>query len=163
MRPANERRRYNVTSSLIGWAHKQNDPWPGSATGLWTVRRQASDRTNNDLLAIGHVESYHINEIWIITPKFSFENASENVVCKMWTILFRSQRVDAPLLWFHTNHQVPVPFKTIFRSNSKFDQNLQYSGWKCTLPNTTKFCTRHDSNCRDVYKISLRSVKCVLN
>ena len=27
MCPANERRRYNVTSSLIGWAHSQNDPW----------------------------------------------------------------------------------------------------------------------------------------
>ena len=26
MRPANERRRYNVMSSLIGWAHAQNDP-----------------------------------------------------------------------------------------------------------------------------------------
>ena len=27
MRPANERRRYKVTSSLIGWAHAQNDAW----------------------------------------------------------------------------------------------------------------------------------------
>ena len=27
MCPANGRRRYNVTSSLIGWAHTQNDPW----------------------------------------------------------------------------------------------------------------------------------------
>ena len=27
MRPANERQRYNVTSSLISWAHSQNDPW----------------------------------------------------------------------------------------------------------------------------------------
>ena len=26
MRPANERRRYNVTSSLIGWAHTRNNP-----------------------------------------------------------------------------------------------------------------------------------------
>ena len=26
MRPANERRRYIVTSSTIGWAHTQNDP-----------------------------------------------------------------------------------------------------------------------------------------
>ena len=26
-RPANERWRYIVTSSLIGWAHSQNDPW----------------------------------------------------------------------------------------------------------------------------------------
>ena len=27
MCPANGRRCYNVTSSLIGWAHTQNDPW----------------------------------------------------------------------------------------------------------------------------------------
>ena len=27
MRPANERRRYIVTSPLIGWAHSQNNPW----------------------------------------------------------------------------------------------------------------------------------------
>ena len=27
MPPANERRRYNVTSSLIGWVHTQNNPW----------------------------------------------------------------------------------------------------------------------------------------
>ena len=27
MHPANEIRRYNVTSYLIGWAHIQNDPW----------------------------------------------------------------------------------------------------------------------------------------
>ena len=26
MRPANKRRGYFVTSSLIGWAHSQNDP-----------------------------------------------------------------------------------------------------------------------------------------
>ena len=26
MRPSNERRRYGVASSLIGWAHAQNDP-----------------------------------------------------------------------------------------------------------------------------------------
>ena len=34
MRPANERRRYTVTSSLIGWAHKQNDPWPWQCWGM---------------------------------------------------------------------------------------------------------------------------------
>ena len=27
MHPANGRRRYNVTSSLIGWAHSQSDHW----------------------------------------------------------------------------------------------------------------------------------------
>ena len=35
MRPANERRRYSVTSSLIGWAHAQNAPWTGGWVGLW--------------------------------------------------------------------------------------------------------------------------------
>ena len=37
MCPANERRRYNVTSSLIGWAHTQNDPWM-PLTHLWHSR-----------------------------------------------------------------------------------------------------------------------------
>ena len=27
MCPANERRRYNVTTSLIGWAHIETDAW----------------------------------------------------------------------------------------------------------------------------------------
>ena len=42
MHPANERRRYNVTSSLIGWAHSQTDPCLGGrlfAVGLWCVHR----------------------------------------------------------------------------------------------------------------------------
>ena len=38
----------------------------------------------------------------------------------------------------------PVPL-TIFRSNSKFDQNLQCSSLKFILPSSTRFCTRHDS------------------
>ena len=39
---------------------------------------------------------------------------------------------------------VPVPL-TIFRSNSKFDQNLQCSCLTRTQLITTIFCTRHDS------------------
>ena len=42
MRTANERRRYSVTSSLIGWAHSQNDPWgsrfPGDIISWWGVK-----------------------------------------------------------------------------------------------------------------------------
>ena len=30
MRPANGKRRYNVTSFLIGWAYAQNNPYRGS-------------------------------------------------------------------------------------------------------------------------------------
>ena len=46
------------------------------------------------------------------------------------------------LLPFPGQARVPL---TIFRSNSKFDQDLQGSDLKCTLLITTKFCTRHDS------------------
>ena len=38
----------------------------------------------------------------------------------------------------------PVPL-TIFRSNSKLDQNLECSSLKCTQPITTKFYTHHDN------------------
>ena len=41
-------------------------------------------------------------------------------------------------------HQVPGPLM-IFLSNSKFDQSLKCSGFKCALPIRTKFCTGHDS------------------
>ena len=43
MRPANGRRRYDVTSSLTGWAHSQNDPCQGSN---W--RQYAIIGLNND-------------------------------------------------------------------------------------------------------------------
>ena len=40
--------------------------------------------------------------------------------------------------------QAPVTLK-VFRSNSKFDKNLEYSGLKYAQPITMKNCTRHDS------------------
>ena len=41
--------------------------------------------------------------------------------------------------------QAPIPLTT-FRSNSKFDKNLQCSGSKYSKPITTQLCTCHDSN-----------------
>ena len=40
MCPVNERWCYNVTPSLIGWAHTQNDPW---RLGVWQIPRTMSD------------------------------------------------------------------------------------------------------------------------
>ena len=40
--------------------------------------------------------------------------------------------------------QAPVPL-SIFRSNSKFDENSKHSSVKYTRPITAIFCTRHDS------------------
>ena len=44
----------------------------------------------------------------------------------------------------YMRRQAPVPL-TRFRSNSKFDQHFQCSGFKYTPPITAQFCTCHDS------------------
>ena len=41
--------------------------------------------------------------------------------------------------------QAPVPL-SIFRSNSKFDENSERYSFEYTRPITTIFCTRHDSD-----------------
>ena len=41
-------------------------------------------------------------------------------------------------------YHAPVPL-SIFRSNSKFDENSERSSFEYTRPITTIFCTRHDS------------------
>ena len=43
------------------------------------------------------------------------------------------------------SYQAPVPL-SIFRSNSKFDENSELSTFEYTQPTTTIFCTRHDSD-----------------
>ena len=45
----------------------------------------------------------------------------------------------------YMRHLAPVPL-SIFRSNSKFDENSERSSFKYTRPITTIFCTRHDSD-----------------
>ena len=46
---------------------------------------------------------------------------------------------------FYEPEQAPVPL-SIFRSNSKFDENSERSSFEYTRPITTIFCTRHDSD-----------------
>ena len=46
MCPANERWRYSVTPSLIGWAHTQNDPCYGHRRWALDVCRENFERTN---------------------------------------------------------------------------------------------------------------------
>ena len=50
-----------------------------------------------------------------------------------------------PLSILSTLYLAPVPL-SIFRSNSKFDENSERSSFKYTRPITTIFCTRHDSD-----------------
>ena len=64
---------------------------------------------------------------------------------KEWCTYTTIVVVDFPFVltsWFID--QAPVPL-SIFRSNSKFDENSKHSGVKYARPITTIFCTRHDS------------------
>ena len=48
------------------------------------------------------------------------------------------------LVLYMCNVLAPVPL-SIFRSNSKFDENSKHSSVTYTQPITAIFCTRHDS------------------
>ena len=94
---------------------------------------------------ISNVKLKHLSEI-----------SNEVIECSGYLPLLHKRRVEScgyspPFrIWciilgvLYRVNLAPVPL-TIFRSNSKFDQNLQCCSSKCHLPITTKFCTRHDS------------------
>ena len=67
-------------------------------------------------------------------------NNAENVfICWRYHVNLSD---DDPVIF--QDDQAPVPL-SIFRSNSKFDENSKHSSVKYTRPITTIFCTRHDS------------------
>ena len=82
-----------------------------------------------------------------IIPYIEFCVMAPMIVCDLefWTWPYAFMQRCKGLFNGWLIYQAPVPL-TIFRSNSKFDKNLQYSSLKCILPTTTKFCTRHDSD-----------------
>ena len=66
----------------------------------------------------------------------------------MWSSIFGSgsliesnQLLDIKAVYDH----IKMHHTSCWLCWDEFDQNLQYSSLKCTLPTTTKFCTRHDS------------------
>ena len=68
MGPANERRRYNVTSSLIGWVHSQNHPWV-------TVFHNSKEQKNITVL----VELYEINNLYHSKNSLVLVNIFQNI------------------------------------------------------------------------------------
>ena len=90
-------------------------------------------------------------------PKGSINNKSTLIEVKAWCRK-GNKPLHEPMMTQHadTSYASPVPPLplTIFWSNLKLDQNLECSRLKCTVPITTK--------CRDMWKISLWSVKYIL-
>ena len=63
MRPANESRRYNVTSSLIGWAHTQND--------IWTERFISQEASNAGNVSV--TWRHHVQDLCVEDPYMRVE------------------------------------------------------------------------------------------
>ena len=84
MHPANESRRYNVTSSLIGWAHTQNDPW-----GTWNCPNKAKRSFQIDLEGI-----HYITYIQPVTPH-DFTLSSQHIHAVYWESWLNSSTITS--------------------------------------------------------------------
>ena len=82
--------------------------------------------------------------VWV-TKQALINFATKNILLKMHVMSMESYSDLKFLSTMVPDHdQAPVPL-SIFRSNSKFDENSKHSSVKYTRPITTIFCTRHDS------------------
>ena len=73
MCPANERQHYNVTSSLIGWAHTKNDPWNQFKV---YIHRLEQGRHNSSALAM----ELHLSCINPLIYKQTCSNVSQLIL-----------------------------------------------------------------------------------
>ena len=91
MRSVNERRRYNVTSPLIGWAHAQNDPWKPWDVMMLTSSSMATPVCRNDKLRFDHWRpSWYRDNPWVSAKEL---------------------RTDLPQVR-HTNNQISLSVRT---------------------------------------------------
>ena len=120
-RPANERRRYIVTLSLIGWAHIQNDPCYGILTVLsvshfLTIQLQQSLHIYNIYLSlfmiqiVGFQDLYfvviQITTKWLLHVKMSYQLywCAQNLAIQ-WNLT--PKHIHHPL-WIAAKH-IPEP------------------------------------------------------
>ena len=83
--PTNERRRYNVTSSLIGWAHTQNDP----CCHFDVHTKYYSDRCDINLMT----SDFHCNSSVFFFQQLVDSYAKENMEAShYWPLVRRVHR-----------------------------------------------------------------------
>ena len=93
MCPANERRRYIVTSSLIGWVHTQTSWWflslSSNRIGIYSVFHQICRFFCCSLTCCSYILSVHNGYMWCICPYFSglphWHRGSQSK-CQPWII-----------------------------------------------------------------------------
>ena len=111
-----------------------------------TIGRKSNSMNTVMKVSYLHPNAINIDElVKILSRKYCLSHGGFSLVWKITGYWCQDiyldcllQRASRLLIW----NAGPGSARGI-RSNSKFDQNLQCSGLKHTLPTTTKFCTRH--------------------
>ena len=111
LHPANERRRYIVTSSLIGWVHTQNDPCPCWCNN--TPENFAIIELCNSLASLGshwhilrskiYTNGYHTIAFYVITYPFPNILAGKR---QTWVVRFLT-------IWFDHHFRL-ISLKYVF-------------------------------------------------
>ena len=128
MCPVNERRRYNVTSSLIGWAHAQNAAWKGC------IQTPLSSQL---LCVLGGSQSDSLHEFkWLIhilplslLYRIQYQVISNNVIM---ALLYQHLQPTHYLYQHHTNHDATLK-TAVLRHNSHPNHN-NYAHPSPTIP-----------------------------
>ena len=104
MRPANERRRYIVTSSPIGLAHIQSDPWQIIWTHIWnhfcepSIRRQFSVQEMTLVSWVGCHDWFDSTNRVLTSPGKLYNSFGTYAVRHIWFNLFYVMLQHTPLL-----------------------------------------------------------------
>ena len=145
MRPANERRRYDVTSSLNGWAHTQNDPWTQSTINTYVYGM----RYTVPALQIYMMTSSNGN-IFRVTGHLCGEFPAQRPVTRSFDVCFDlrlSKRLSKQSLgwwfetlprplWRHSNGHILTPiclFWAYSSLNPFFHDRYKKSRWYCVV------------------------------
>ena len=75
MHPANERRRYDVTSSLVGWIQAQNEAWEYMATVLFYERMDFIGLASRDIIqaSVDECRQFRLNGKYTVKGECSYE------------------------------------------------------------------------------------------
>ena len=122
MRPANERRRYNVTSSPIGWAHTENDPCSSASTkqpGRIWVNRSSEFTKNYDSNKNKHDKTKPCSVVWdtawdyyyciIISDIQSSAVITRSNIVRYYMNDYRNGGRISIRCWIHKRHPIPRP------------------------------------------------------
>ena len=112
MRPANERQHYNVTSSLIGWAHTQNDPWCVN-TGVFFMNESWSPNCLLQNYNIDKMRTEDCNRTPLLWPSYLCLDLPQ---VSNWEQKYTTER--------STHHKLLSPYESVESFHHTFENNL---------------------------------------